>query len=531
MLQLESPSATKSLKAPSSTVLLALKASRKIQTDRENLPDDLGAFLRAAWHVLEPATTYVHSWHIDAICEHLEAVKSGQIRNLVINMPPRHIKSILVSVVFPVWMWTDQPHIQFLCASYSSILSTRDALKARRLITSQWFQSRWGEVFALTGDQNVKTRYENDRNGYRIATSVGGSGTGEGGDIEIADDPLNALDAHSEAAIETANTWWDQTMSTRLNDPRTGARIIVMQRLHENDPTGHVLASGGYEHLCLPAEYEGSTAKTSIGWSDPRKVKGELLWPERFGQDEIDALKAALGTYGSAGQLQQRPAPEEGGIIKGHWLRTWEAGKPLPTFNYVVQSYDTAFTASTENDPTAMSCWGVFNDDKTGWGVMLLDCWEEFLEYPALRKKCVAEWSAVYGHDDAKVSAVLIEEKGSGIPLIQDLRRAGVPVQAYNPGRADKVQRMHSISHLVEGGKVWIPESSRRKGDFVDWSWALVRQLLMFPNATRDDYCDTFSQVLALLRDQQWIVTDADRDLDPDPYPKDSTPRVNPYAM
>ena len=217
----------------------------------------LGDFIRQAWHVLEPATPYIHGWHIDAMCEHLEAVTRGWIRNLLINVPPRHMKSLAVSVFWPCWEWTQHPERRWLYASYAQSLSIRDSLKCRRLIESDWYQAHWGQVFQLRGDQNQKMRWENDKTGYRLASSVGGSLTGEGGDRLVADDPHNIQQRESDTIREGVLQWWDEVMSTRLNDPKTGAKVLVMQRLHERDLSGHVLEQGGWEHLCLPAEYEG----------------------------------------------------------------------------------------------------------------------------------------------------------------------------------------------------------------------------------------------------------------------------------
>ena len=192
-------------------------------------------------------------------------------------------------------------------------LSIRASLKCRRLVESPWYQANWGDRFQLTGDQNAKQRFENNKSGYRLATSVGGTATGEGGDRIVVDDPHNVNEAESELVRRGVLEWWDQVMSTRLNDPKRGTKVIVMQRVHEADLAGHVLTQGGYEHLCLPAEYEGPTRCTVIGWSDPRDEPGQLLWAERFGPDEIQALKRSMGSYAAAGQLQQRPAPAEGG--------------------------------------------------------------------------------------------------------------------------------------------------------------------------------------------------------------------------
>lgn len=296
--------------------LQALEEKAKRKSERS-----LSAFIRQAWPIVEPTTEFVDGWHLGAIVEHLEAVSAGQIRNLVITMPPRHMKSLAVSVFWPTWEWLTHPSRRWLFASYAQSLSIRDNLKARRLIESPWFTARWRAVFALTSDQNVKARFENDQTGYRLATSVGGAATGEGGDRIVCDDPHNVQDAESDTIRTSTLTWWDEVMSSRLNDPKTGAKVIVQQRCHEQDLAGHVLEQGTYDHLCLPAEYEGRKTYTSIGWSDPRVDEGELLWPARYGRKEIEALKVSLvSQYAIAGQLQQRPAPRAGGMFQREWF-------------------------------------------------------------------------------------------------------------------------------------------------------------------------------------------------------------------
>ena len=262
--------------------------------DREEATRHLREFVRQAWPVPEPTTAYVHGWPLDAICEHLEAITSGQIRNLLITVPPRHMKSLAVSVFWPSWEWIRWPGRRWLFARYAATLSIRDSLQCRRLIQSLWYQRGWGDRFLLTGDQNEKRRFENDRGGSRIASSVGGSNTGEGGDRVVVDDPHNVNEAESAPVRQAVINWWDTVMSTRLNDPKTGAKVIVMQRVHQRDLGGHVLEQGGYEHLCLPAEYEGNRRKTVIGWSDPRQQIGELLWPERFGKPVPQVIRVAV---------------------------------------------------------------------------------------------------------------------------------------------------------------------------------------------------------------------------------------------
>lgn len=306
---------------------LAAAIREKVESKRAALADEsrdlsLLRFAEQAWPIVEPKTPFQPNWHIEAIAEHLEAVWRGEIRNLLINVPPRHMKSLLVSVLFFAWGWTKEPSFRWLFSSYAQSLSTRDSVKCRRIVESAWYRQRWGHLFRLTSDQNQKTRFENDRTGYRLATSVGGSATGEGGDIVVADDPHNVKEAESDAKRSDVLLWWDEVMSTRLNDPRTGKQIIVMQRAHESDLSGHVLEQGGYVHLMLPTEFESDRrCTTPLGFSDPRKKDGELLWPERFGADEVASAKTKLGSYGYAGQHEQRPAPRGGGMFKRHWFK------------------------------------------------------------------------------------------------------------------------------------------------------------------------------------------------------------------
>jgi hypothetical protein len=266
-------------------------------------------FVRQAWHVLEPCTPFVCGIHIDAICSHLQAVTEGQIPHLIINVPPGHAKSLLVCVFLPAWVWIEHPESRWLFASYREPLAIRDSLKCRRLIESDWYQQRWGNRFQLREDQNQKQRFENDRTGYRVVVPMSAV-TGERSDYVVVDDPHSVDQAASDAERTAAVDWWNGSMSTRLNDPSKGHKIVVQQRLHESDLTGDLLLRGGYEHLCLPAEFEPECrCCTSIGWKDPRTEAGELLWPQRLDHAVLEELKATLGSYRYAGQFQQRPAP------------------------------------------------------------------------------------------------------------------------------------------------------------------------------------------------------------------------------
>lgn len=493
----------------------------------------LHEFVKQAWPVVEPGVQFVDGWHLRVICEHLEAISRGQIRKLLINIPPRHAKSTIVSVMWPCWEWVTRPSEKYLCASYSGILSTRDNLKARRLIQSPWYQSMWGDVFRLSGDQNQKTRFENDKTGYRIASSVGGTATGEGGSRLILDDPHGAQDAQSDTIRESALEWFDMVWSTRLNDPKRDAMVTIMQRLHEKDVSGRILSLGGWEHICLPAEYDGSRRATVLGQYDPRKQEGELLWAARFGETELRTLKAQLGEYGVAGQLQQVPTPAGGGMLRTDWFELWPHDRPMPRMEYVLQSYDTAFTEKTSGDPTACTVWGVFRH-KGEYATMLLDAWSEHLPYPDLRARVIRDWSAKYAGDEKdpmnparSPDIVLVEAKGSGQSLLQDLSRARVPIAPYNPGHADKIARAHTVSPLIEAGRVYLPES--KKGErWASWADNFMRQLSRFPNDEHDDYVDTMTQALRYLHDKRMLSITVSRREDERPPPRE---RTNPYAV
>jgi hypothetical protein len=438
----------------------------KREQERRSASSSLYEFVKQSWHVVEPGIPFIESWHIKAICEHLEAVSSGDIHRLLINIPPRHSKSTIVSVMWPAWEWLTDPAQKFLCASYSGNLSTRDNLKTRRLLQSNWYQQRWGYMFAFAGDQNAKQRFENDKTGYRLATSVGGTATGEGGSRLILDDPHGAQAAQSEVMRESDLEWFDMVWSTRLNNPKTDAMVTVMQRLHERDISGHIIDDiKGWEHICIPAEYDGKVRKTKLGAYDPRKKKGELICPERFGPAEITTLKQLLGTYGTAGQLQQDPTPSEGGILKTQHFKLWPSKSGLPPFEYILQSYDCAFTEKTTGDPTACSVWAMFTH-KGERNAMLIDAWDEHLSYPDLRAKAIKDWTTEYGGmtKDSPYSRarrpdrILVEAKASGQSLLQDLRLAKVPAVGYNPGQADKVSRAHQAAPTLELGMLWVPD-------------------------------------------------------------------------
>lgn len=493
--------------------------------------EDLVEFVRQAWKTIEPGAPYVHGWHIDAIAMHLEAVSgletSGDINRLLINVPPGMMKSLLTSVFWPAWLWgpRNMPHLRFLCASHSQSLAIRDSTKMRRLIQSEWYQERWGDRVVLTGDQNAKTKFENTATGFREAVASG-SITGSRGDIVIIDDPHSVESAASDAMRETTKEWFLEAVPTRLNNPSQSAIVVIMQRLHEEDISGIILDKQlGYEHLCLPMEFEPTLrCETSIGFIDPRKRDGDLLFPQRFPEEVVERDKAVLGPYATAGQFQQQPTPRGGGIIKSDWWQLWDQ-PAYPPFDYIVASVDTAYTTKQENDPSAMTVWGVWSGGEnkaiptrqiTRNGEMLFDLerqytqdhpkvmmiygWTERLELHDLVEK-VRETMVDYGVDN-----LLIENKASGYSVAQEIRRMysheDFGVQLIDPKGLDKVARLYAIQHLFSEGLIYAPNRP--------WADKVIHQTSQFPKGKHDDLVDTVSMALSFLRKNNMLVRGAE---------------------
>lgn len=434
--------------------------------------------------MVEPGTQFVPGKHIDLICKHLEAAARGLLRQLIINIPPRHMKSLLVSVLWPAWVWTYWPSSRWLSSSYAHSLAVRDTVKARRVIQSPWYQSRWGHVFQMTKDQNVKSRYENNRGGHRIATSVDSAVTGEGGEFILVDDPHNAKQVTSEVSRESVQDWWDHTMSTRQNDVNVGAKVVVMQRLHEGDLTGHLLAKGDWEHLMLPAEFEPQRKCLTTVGEDWRTVDGELLWAAKKGQQEIDDLKRDLGSYGAAGQLQQRPSPAEGGIFKRLW---WQFYDSIPRdVDEIIHSWDMAFKATNDSAYVVGQTWA-----RIGANYFLVWQLREKLTFTEsiTAVKQLAQMNPGY-------SAILIEDKANGPAIIDALRRTVPGILPIEPD-GSKEARAHATSPTVEAGNVFLPSPA-----LAPWIGDFVEECANFPNASYADQVDCFTQAVRWLRDR-----------------------------
>lgn len=465
-------------------------------------------FVRQSWSVLEPATHFAYEYYVDAICEHLEAVFRGETRALVINIPPRLAKSLLVAVFWPAWVWTMAPHLRFLYASYAEFLSRRDSRKTRTLIRSQWYQRLWGHVFNLVEDQNQVLRFDNDAHGYRIATSVGGIGTGEGGDVVCVDDPISIMQAFSPTKLDDVMRWWDEQMSTRLNNPKTGARVIVMQRSHLNDLSGHVLEQGGYTHLMLPMEYEPDrccytevrpryrqpfAGEDEQGWYrwDLREEEGEPLSPQRFGPDEIAEVKMRLvSPHAVASQLQQRPSQRGGGLIKLDWFNRYRTPPDKAECDMIVHSWDTANKGGQENAYSVGGVWYV-----KGNRYYLINVYRGRLNIPRLERTVIN-----MANSDAP-NAVLIEDAASGTGVIQHIQNeTTLPVIPVRPDK-DKATRMDIETPAIEAGRVWLPE-------YAPWLPDFEGEVEAFPNGPYLDQADMMSQFLKWMRERPMMSED-----------------------
>jgi predicted phage terminase large subunit-like protein len=463
-------------------------------------------FVRYAWPVLEPETPLVWSWHVEAICDHLEAVSSGDIRRLLINVPPGHAKSLLVSVFWPAWMWVRRPGWRALFSSYKAELAVRDSVRCRSVITSPWYQTAFRPEWKLSGDQNVKSYFQNSATGVRQSIGVGGGATGFRGDAVVVDDPLKADEWPSPDELEKVISWWDFQMSSRLNDMSKGARVVIMQRLHERDLSGYLLERGGYEHLCLPSEYDpGRSCVTSIGFKDPRTERGELLFPARFDASVIAEAKRDLGPYGYSGQHDQSPSPAGGSIIREEWIRYWyphDVTAPTPVrvttatgvveipqaplpraFDARLQSWDLAFKGGASSDFVAGHVW-----HRAGANCYLVDRCHARLDFVATLG-AIRDMSARHPVALEK----LVEDKANGPAVLATLRDEIPGLVPVTPD-GGKEARLHSVAPLFAAGNVWLPHPSVHP-----WSSEVVAELVRFPKAPHDDDVDAATQALSRL--------------------------------
>lgn len=481
-----------------------------IQVRAEKMRRSFAEFVREAWAWIDPNDL---EWTevTNALCIALQAVAEGKIRNLVINIPPGFAKSMIVSVLWPAWRWARDPRWQVIGGSYDEMLSTRDATKSRELMNSDWYVRHFRSgryAWGYKKDQDAKTFYVNTKGGHRVATSVDGRGTGHRCDCEIIDDPLKAKDAYSELKREGGRRWFFETLASRFNNKRTGERVIIMQRLHEDDLTGHVLRANGlngvaWQHLFLPLEFDPVKAcvlKTDAGvelWRDPRTQAGESLWPSRFGVKEFTELKnpfTGLGSFMYAAQYLQIPVPAEGGYIKRRWFaRRWVLPgvimapqnmvgldppvallfREVPTkFMRVWAFVDCAFKKLEDSDRVAIGVFGQFGPD-----LFLLElAWRRmsFTETVEAIRGIKSRWKSL--------SKIGIEDKANGSAVIDTLKRTIPGIEPIEP-EGGKESRVMAAAPFIESGNLWLSATDPQ-------SDALVDEACSFPKGSHDDGID-----------------------------------------
>lgn len=524
-------------------------AATPLQIEQALFAKSFRDYIPAAWPAYLPSRPFVPNWHIDAIADHLQAVADRQITKLVISIPPRKGKSSLTTVLWPTWVWTRLPGVRFVCGAYKLGLAIRDAVWSRRLIESIWYRERWGHVFSLTSDQNTKGLYENDRDGRRLTASVEAGTTGEGGDVLVMDDPLDIKQADSLAYRVSANDYHDQVWCSRLDPPRPGyprAMVLIAQRTNEDDVSGHVLAEGGWEHLCLPEAYEAPpmVEVTCLGFRDPRTEEGEPIWPAQQSRADIEIIKAR-GAYKFATIYQQRPAPLEGGIFKRHWWRFWvprctcgraspeeahSSGCPadlprvhlgkhtfvqeeLPeTFVAHAQSWDMNFRGEDDGDidpGSSRVSGGVWSLSGAQFYLReRVNAVMGFLTAVATVSEVSQRWP--------QVRDKLVEAKANGPAVMATLRRkvgGFIPVSPIHSkltratsalNEDDRTARAISMQGIAEAGDVYLPHPA------LDPSiWDYIEEHALFPNGPHDDDVDMTSQVLKHLEPRIWQAAEA----------------------
>lgn len=436
------------------------------------LRNDLSSFIQRSFRTVNPGTRYLHNWHIDLIAEYLTACEKGEITRLIINMPPRYLKSLSISVAWPAWLLGHDPARRIIAASYAQGLSLKHSLDARRVITAPWYREIFPEL-QLAADQNEKAKFMTTQQGFRFATSVGGTITGEGGNYLIVDDPHNPTHIYSQSARHAAIDWFDHTFASRLDDKKRGVFAVVMQRLHADDLTGHLLEKGTWEQLLIPAKAEREVHH-SFNHLNIIRPPGDLLHPEREGEKELSQIAADLGSIAYQAQYQQQPVVQEDGIIHRDWLRYYGA---LPE-GCIIQSWDTAIKAGQQHDRSVCATWLQAEGNH-----YLVDVTALRLEYPALKRQIIA---LAKQHNP---EAILIEDKASGQSLLQDLRKeTDLKLIAIMPTQ-DKLTRLAQVSVMVESGRVLLPKKA-------PWLEEFLSELLGFPAAAHDDMVDVFSQYL-----------------------------------
>lgn len=449
------------------------------------LRQDLSSFICHAFHELSPKTEYLHNWHIDFIASKLKEVAEGKTKRLIINIPPRNLKSICASVAFPAWLLGHYPHQKIICASYASDLAIKLATDCRQVMQAPWYQKVFPNT-KLAASRVSASDFNTTKNGGRMAVSTGGGITGRGADILIIDDPLKPDDAPSDIIRNNVNTWFDGTAYTRLNSKKDGAIIIIMHRLHLDDLVGYAMEKGGWEVINLPAiaeEYTEHTYETVYGTRKIIRHSGSPLHGARESLETLAMIKANMSEYQFYSQYQQSPVPMGGGMIKHEWLRRYEAHELPESFEMVVQSWDTASKVNNFSDFSVGITIGIKNKK-----IYVLDIKRERMDFPTLRRAALAAYRQY------KPNHILIEDASSGTQLVQDLKEQDIYcVKPVRP-EGDKKSRLFAQASIFDSGKVYLPSKALWVDDF-------IHELTAFPSAKFDDQVDAMSQALTYIRE------------------------------
>ncbi len=450
---------------------------------RATVRADFYSFLIRCFTELHSGRTFSPAWHAEVLAAKLQGVGEGSVKRLVVNVPPRHLKSLAASVALPAWLLGHDPTLAIVNVTYAQDLSDKFARDCRAIMTSDWYQS----LFAtrLASAREPLAELTTSRGGFRLATSVGGVRTGRGAEVILIDAPLTPPDAMTQSRRAAANDWFDSTLYSRLNDKQKGAIVIVMQRLHEDDLAGHVLRQGGWDVVSFPAVAEEDEAHAIesplAGARAFRRQAGEALDPAREPLSALERIRANIGEMNFAAQYQQRPAPAGGGMIKAAWLQRFRLAEP-PAFDRIVQSWDTANKPSELADYSVCTTWGV-----QGPRFYLLNVLRKKLSYPELRR-AVIEQERLF-----RPAAIVIEDRASGTQLIQDLIGDGLSHVARFSPEGDKIMRLHAQSAVIENGFVFVPEEAPWLADY-------RAELTTFPTGRHDDQVDSTAQALAWAR-------------------------------
>lgn len=438
-------------------------------------------FVTKAFKILEPSTDFKTNWHIRYLCKRLQAEverinsKKPKEKDLIINIPPRHMKSFIVTVMLNAWTWTKYPHFKFLCASYADSLAGDQSGYCRDIIQSQWYQNLWGEVYKLK--ENTKTLYSNTKTGRRASVGIGGGGTGKGCDILIIDDPANPKQALSEKERNAINRTYKSTYYNRVNNQAVGLRIIIMQRLNTDDLTGHLIKNypNSYEHINFPAEIRDNICPKNFD----RFYDGGVLWDSRFPKKELDNFKLNMTDNNYAGQYLQNPVLESGRIWQPEWFQKWEGDIPQTHEGYIL-SWDTAFKKNAKSDYSSCSIFALLGNGK----YLLVRVLRQKILFPELKEVNKSLYLQY------RPTNILIEDKASGQSLIQELQRDSsifCPIVPMNPTENKKL-RAEIISPILKQGKVWYYNG--------DWYADFLEEVSNFPNCAHDDQVDSVSQFL-----------------------------------